>query len=244
MYDSNDPDFSLLDLFICFTHCPLLENLVIPISMGDWHFRRCLPDELPPTIGLSHLSHLYLDFSYAVDPCRLFDRLFLPALICLELTMSLGHITDWHHVQTMLANSRPPLQSLILWSVPMTEETLIGCLSYVPTLNELELHGMPCSDRILDSLTVDEAGADGSRYLCPWLETVNFGTTKEDNCDFSPRAMTDMIVSRWRDAKNSGFTRGNTLTLVVCRFKFSRIRSNPEIAQCLNDGLVLTRRTY
>ncbi|TDL19079.1 hypothetical protein BD410DRAFT_449616 [Rickenella mellea] len=223
---------SLADLFTCFTHCPLLENLVIPIWQSE------MPrDELPSSIELSYLTHLSLRCSEGVDPHRLFGRLFLPVLISLELFIIFSSDTDWPHLQTMLARSRPPLQNLCLRFVPMTELTLVGCLSCVPTLTELELEGIECSDTILNALTVDEFKGDvnGSKNLCPWLETIDF--VNDVYSEFSRRAMKGMIISR---RKNANFARGKALTLIKCQsFNFDGIRSNPDIAECLKDGLVL-----
>ncbi|TDL15678.1 hypothetical protein BD410DRAFT_100024 [Rickenella mellea] len=230
--DDLDNWISLTDLFTCFTHCPMLENLNILILR-----EASLPDELPPTIKLPHLTHLLLLFSTGIDPGRLFDRLFLPMLISLELFMKSDDIeyTDWPHIQTMLARSRPPLKTVRLDFVPITEATLIGCLSFIPTLVSLEFEGVQCSDAILGSLIVDEADAGGSNNLCPWLERIDFG----NNWHFSERALIEMIVSRMKNANNTNGTRGRALTFIQCPFAFRHIRSNPDISECLKDGLVL-----
>ncbi|TDL19094.1 hypothetical protein BD410DRAFT_449931 [Rickenella mellea] len=234
IHHSENPNVSLDDLFICFNHCPLLENLSLPIFFGEG--RKGLPRELPSTIELIYLTHLSLSFSKGNNPSRLFDRLFLPLLKSLELQMAIGNTVypDWPHLQTMFAHSRPPLQTLRLRHVPMTEATLVVCLWFISSLTELELHGMRCSDTILESLTVDEGDTNASRCLCPWLETVDFGNSWDS--DFSVHAMTEMIVSR---RKNASFEMGKSLTLIKCPFAFNRIRSNPDIVECMKDGLVI-----
>ncbi|TDL16592.1 hypothetical protein BD410DRAFT_844256 [Rickenella mellea] len=191
-------------------------------------------------IELSRLTNLSVMFSSGIDPCRLFQRLFLPALISLELsvkteTLRTNH-AEWQHVQTMLAHSCPPLRTLILWYVPMTEGTLVGCLSNVPTLAELELQGMACGDTILGALTMGEDAANGSKGLCPWLETIEFGYDG-GLFEFSERAMTRMVVSRWENANNTGFTGGRAVISIRgdCSYAFDGIRSNPDIAGCIQE---------
>ncbi|TDL16602.1 hypothetical protein BD410DRAFT_795168 [Rickenella mellea] len=231
---------SLDDLFSCFTHCPLLEDLFIFIYTDD-EWRTRLPDELPSIIELSHLTHLYLYCMSGIDPCRLFDRLYLPALVSLNLHMWSSNASDpeWRQIQTMLAHSRPPLQTLAFSLLPMSERTMIGCLSYVPTLTSFHVYGTNLTDSILGSLTVDEADTNASKNLCPLLERIEF----EDafgggKCHFSEHAMTRMIISRRKFAKNTPGT-GMALKWIKASFQFDRIRSNPDIAECLNNGLRL-----
>ncbi|TDL18152.1 hypothetical protein BD410DRAFT_901053 [Rickenella mellea] len=228
---------SVVDLFTCFTQCPLLEDLSMPLSIGEWEISPRLPDELPSTIALTHLAHLNLWFLPEADPRLLFDRLFLPALISLRIHILGGKpaYADWPHVRTMLAHSRPPLHTLKLYMVPMKEATLVGCLAYIPTLTELDVFGVVFSDYILESLTVDEADANISASLCPWLQKVALWSR-----DYSERAMIEMIVSRRKHALRTGFTEGIALKSVTSGFDFDRIRSNPDIAECVKDGLKIS----
>ncbi|TDL16599.1 hypothetical protein BD410DRAFT_795161 [Rickenella mellea] len=228
---------SLGDLSSCFTHCPLLEDVSIFTYTGEW--RTKLPHELPSVIELPHLTRLHLSFLSGIDPCRLFDRLYLPALVSLNVHMWSSNASDpeWRQVQSMLAHSRPPLQTLDFSSLPMSERTMIGCLSCVPTLTSFHVYGINLTDSILGSLTVDEADTNASKNLCPLLERIEF----EDafgggKCHFSEHAMTRMIISRRKFAKN---TAGKALKWIKASFQFDRIRSNPDIAECLNNGLRL-----
>ncbi|TDL18135.1 hypothetical protein BD410DRAFT_793627 [Rickenella mellea] len=231
----DNPRVSLSDLFTCLTHCPLLTKLDITIAESS---RNSLPRELPPTIQLSHLRELSLWLFVGVDPCHLFDRLFLSALISLDLQMHVDDdddtYTDWPHLKSMLSNSRPPLQTLLLHCVPISEATLIECLSYTPCLISFTIGEMKCTDTTLERLTMDNT--DTSRSFCPCLEEVEFGSESS----FSELAMIAMILSRRSSANPTGTTTGNSLQFVNCGPSVTRsIRSNPDIAKCLEAGLKL-----
>ncbi|TDL15677.1 hypothetical protein BD410DRAFT_100020 [Rickenella mellea] len=238
-----DGRISLGDLLACFTRCPLLEELQIPICVREWEEGR---HELPSAICAFHLTHLSLTWSPAIDPGHLFDRLFLPVLISLELAVAVdtpfSH-TDWPHLQAMLANSLPPLRILRLRRLPIREVTLIGCLGLIPTLNSLNVQGVDFSDRFLHSLTIAEAVTHASQNQCPCLERIRLGW----KCDFSERAMIEMIVSRMeKNTKNAGlgFASGRAPIAIKCPFAFGRIQSYPDIAACIKDGLVLVDGGY
>ncbi|TDL18129.1 hypothetical protein BD410DRAFT_843117 [Rickenella mellea] len=224
---------SLDHLLTCLIHCPLLEELAFPINKSTYSHTQ----ELPPLIKLSRLRHFSLSLGEGINPGYLIDVLFLPALISLEVFMDLDidHCADWPHLRPMLARSRPPLQTLCLWSVPIAGWTLRECLSYIPSLILLQLDGICSNDTFLEILTVDEDDPSGN--VCSCLETIKFASASR--C--SPSAMVKMILSRRKSAKSTDITTRRALEhLYIGFFDLDGILSNPEIAECVADGLQLT----
>ncbi|TDL16600.1 hypothetical protein BD410DRAFT_616276 [Rickenella mellea] len=237
-----NPKLSLPYLLSCLAHCPLLSTLETSIeAVGS------LPHGRLAILKHSHLRHLCLSFYPEIDPGSLFDQLLLPALITLTLFRAVFDDfanMDWLFLEPMLARSLPPLQTLFLHNIPMREETLIGCLSYLPMLTELKLQGIICSDRILASLTVNDADANASKILCMSLETIDFGDDMFGRCHFSELAMTGMIISRRKMVKHKVFTKGKALTEIRAPFNFDPyIRINLDLAGCLK-GLTLNGYRY
>ncbi|TDL19824.1 hypothetical protein BD410DRAFT_841788 [Rickenella mellea] len=169
-----------------------------------------------------------------IDPCLLFDQIFLPSLATLKVTMYGFSTSEWQHLLPLLKRSRPPLLSLELDGVPMTEQTLIECLSYMPKLTELTFGGIDCSDSTLVALTVDNDEGVPSANLCPLLQVIGIGTSS-----FSAIALKNMILSRWVDpaAPTTSLPR-KSLEIVRCpAFEIYSALSDPAIVNCLRNGL-------
>ncbi|TDL22406.1 hypothetical protein BD410DRAFT_260085 [Rickenella mellea] len=189
--------FSLLDLLQCLLQCPSL------IKLGH-HIKKSSPaatlqHALPNVIALTNLRYLTLTFSATVDPYLVFDRLYLPSITSLRLSMSQCTQTDWPYLASMLKRSPSLLAVLHLQGVPMTERTLIECLSLTPKLEQLSLDGINCSDITLSALTIDDNENVNSAILCPYLSNVDFGPP----CLFSPHAFKAMVFSRWSSDQTS-----------------------------------------
>ncbi|TDL18144.1 hypothetical protein BD410DRAFT_901047 [Rickenella mellea] len=223
---------SLRDFLTCLTHCPLLEDLAFPIAeISTAHLQ-----DIPSVITLSHLLSLSLVFPSGNDVGYLFEKLFLPALIRLHLSMEHhdDHYVDWRYLTSMLAHSRPHLQDLRL-DFPMAEATLIESLSYIPSLTSLSLDSVECTDAVLASLTIDNSNP--SKGLCPNLETIDFGSTYS-TLNFPRHAMIPMILSRRRSLASTGLTNRNALENVRCgALTFGSILFDPDIVKCVDEGL-------
>ncbi|TDL21565.1 hypothetical protein BD410DRAFT_789686 [Rickenella mellea] len=224
------PGTSFSDVLTCLTHCPLLEEFFFSVS-ESWTSRQ----EVPTVIELLHLRVFILRLLPNINPGFLFDILFLPALIHVEIVNDVYEDDrDWPHLRTMLARSRPPLQSLVLYSIPMNEQTLAECLSYTPSLALLSIPGTKCTDTTLDLLTV--GGNDSFISVCPCLETIRFGPGSQ----FSSSAMMAMILSRQTSVDNPGIGDGKGLKSVFCTSRIvDNIAGNPDIARCMQNGLRL-----
>ncbi|TDL18124.1 hypothetical protein BD410DRAFT_901034 [Rickenella mellea] len=226
-----DGGISLDDLVFCFTHCPLLSDLVVSVRSGP---TTILPCEPSTTIELAYLRHVTLSLSTGADPGLLFDRLLLRALISLDLRMDVEGTADWPSLKSMLARSRPTLEVLMLDGVPIFETTLTECISYTPALTNLATTGVECTDTTLHALTLDESGTRG---LCPLLERIDL----ENAEDCSPNVMIEMILSRRTRPESANITTRQRLKhLNFGLFELDNIRSNPHIAECEKDGMRLS----
>ncbi|TDL19861.1 NAD(P)-binding protein [Rickenella mellea] len=224
---------SLADVVQCLTTCPNLTSLELSLQEPS---QTTLLRDIPADIKHSYLRSLTLSMSPDSDPHALFDRLLLPALRRLDLAMSGSDKSDWPHLILMLSRSRPPLVSLHIHQVPMTELTLLECLSYAPTLIALTIDLIYCTGVTLASLTVDVTGANGRNVLCPLLKDVDFGFASQ----FTPDAMKQMILSRWPDSdQQNTFTHvGNKLRKLACfPFEWNSIRRDKDISRCFKNGL-------
>ncbi|TDL18149.1 hypothetical protein BD410DRAFT_510432 [Rickenella mellea] len=228
--DSRD---SLAYLTTIFDHCPSLTHLTISVMESETSF----PPIPPAIIEFSCLSHLSV--SARKDPGPLFDQLFLPALISLQLSMDIDDAVffdDWPHLCSMLARSRPHLQCLRLVGVPMTQETIAECLSYAPHLIALSISGTFCADDILEHLTLDKIKPYASENLCLSLNSIEFG----DGAHFSSSAMITMILSRRPSASEYSDIGTESERMFIWSdmriFDRGDVTTNPDIAECLNDG--------
>ncbi|TDL18138.1 hypothetical protein BD410DRAFT_793633 [Rickenella mellea] len=221
----------ITDMVPYLTYCPLLIHLNIWVGRSP---TRTLASELPTIIELPYLRHLTLSFYSGADPCLLIDRLLLPALISLEIRRK-NRFMDCSSLKSLLARSRPPLQILTLTTIPIHEATLTECISYTPALTKLSAMKADCTDFTVEALTLDDKSENGSGGLCPLLEKVSF-----DAAGCSDSAVTKMILSRRTSARSTNSTISKPLKyLFLGMFDVDRIRTNPEIAECIENGLLL-----
>ncbi|TDL27022.1 hypothetical protein BD410DRAFT_481266 [Rickenella mellea] len=143
-------NLSLEDLFRCLTQCPSLERLYLTMCKFT---AIALENILPANIELPHLHTLNLGMFATADPCLLFDRIILPSLTTLKFSLIRSSKSEWPHLLSMLKRSRPPLVSLCLYGIPMTERTLVECFSYMPKLTVLAYNRIDCSDITLAALS-------------------------------------------------------------------------------------------
>ncbi|TDL19827.1 hypothetical protein BD410DRAFT_791720 [Rickenella mellea] len=224
--------FSLGELLRYLNQFPSLTTLALPIHESF------LPHELPTRIEHLNLRFLTLQLHHPIDPGPLFDRLVLPSLTSLMMSMEGLPKSDWPHLVPMLKRSCPPLHSLYLFDIPITEGTLIECLSYTPHLIELDVGFIECSDTILASLTIDNAHGRHSN-LCPHLQ--RFGTI---SASFSEIAFKNMILSRCLDhaSPTTDTIYGKSLKIVNCpSYGLEGILLDPDIRRCIRNGLKLVK---
>ncbi|TDL22410.1 hypothetical protein BD410DRAFT_788681 [Rickenella mellea] len=228
---------SLLDLLQCLIRCPSLTTLALQI--GGCSPAATLRRSLPNVIALTDLHTLKLSFNATIDPYLVFDRLYLPSIKHIVLTMRQCTQADWPHLASMLERSHPPLETLNLYNVPMTERTLIECLSFTPKLVNLDVRGIHCSDLALASLTIDDNEGSNPAISWPYLTIVALGPPSL----LSPNALKAMILSRWAGAKASDdntVTPGKALQVVRCPSESVRdMLSDPDICHCITGGLTV-----
>ncbi|TDL22411.1 hypothetical protein BD410DRAFT_788684 [Rickenella mellea] len=226
---------SLGDLLRCVTRCQSVTILLL--SIRESSITATLQRSLPTVIVLANLRTLTLNLSAGVDTYLVFDRLFLPSIEYLRLAMNQCAQTDWSYLGSMLERSRPPLACLYLHGVPMTDKTLIECLSFTPKLIEAFLCGISCSDVTLASLTIDEKEGSNSAMLCPYLSNIGFGSPSL----FSPNALKSMILSRWLASDQvSDIIPGKALHEVRCSPELvDNLFLDPDILHCARGGLTL-----
>ncbi|TDL19828.1 hypothetical protein BD410DRAFT_398116 [Rickenella mellea] len=185
---------------------------------------------------INNLQTLTLMFRAAIDPYLLFDRLYLPSIRYLRLMMSGCTTSDWPHLGLMLKRSRPPLVSLNLRGVPMTDKNFIECLSCTPELVEFTIGDMDCSDITLASLTIDDTEDGMVSILCPRLSYIGFGSSP----GFSPNALKAMILSRFPAEISLDMFSKKPLHAVYCNSDTKdSILSDPDIFLCIRRGFSL-----
>ncbi|TDL19846.1 hypothetical protein BD410DRAFT_398391 [Rickenella mellea] len=232
----NDPAVTLGDLLICLTQCPLLNTLAI--SIGSLSQGNLQPQEIPAVIELPFLRYFNLYIHSDADPCDLFDRLFLPALNKLQLTMYHSAKRDWPHLGPLLKRSHSPLDDLSLVGVPMTESTLLECLCYAPGIRQLLIYGIGYTDTTLNSFTINHNSPAASEVLCPMLREITLASAHP-----SPEGLKAMILSRRCGRNQSLITSENELQCVSCAHSsIESILDDPEIARCVAEGLQLISR--
>ncbi|KDQ17098.1 hypothetical protein BOTBODRAFT_30473 [Botryobasidium botryosum FD-172 SS1] len=147
-----------------------------------------LSNEIPrhaSVIPLPNLSSLVIKRSFGLLSC-----IFAPHLN--KLTLSDGGASGppaGSALRSLLERSDPPLQSLVLFSVGITDEDAIWCLRRSPRIETLQLHNCLISDATLRALQIPpppEQGA-GTDILLPRLKSAQITS--------NPRVTTQAVMA-------------------------------------------------
>lgn len=185
-------------------------------------------------IHLPNLVELTLATSSRVDPGDFLDSIRVPSLRKLQFDFGFAIVgNSWPHLNNMLRDSRPPLESLSVWSLPISEDDLLQCLHYVPSLKTLDITLSSVGDALWLSLTYPDAdsslNASSVSCLCPELTVLCVRHC--GHC--SRRLVQSMVISRSRKKPL------RTLALSGCGFKREELFDHPEFRSCLDAGLKL-----
>lgn len=207
-----------------------------------------LPESL--TLHLPSLRRLAVGTSNLVNPAIFFDRLHASALRTLNLDFGFDIGEEpWIHLNNMLRQSRPPLESLKVADLPNSHGELLLTLELLPTLKSLMLHQTKVNDVVLVALTdrtcKDEivnreegtaATLDDTLFLqscpsglCPKLENIVIY-----NCGIHKVSLVgNMIVSR------AGAAPLKSLELVGIGFDRNALIELQGVRRCVDEGLVV-----
>ncbi|TDL26851.1 hypothetical protein BD410DRAFT_782935 [Rickenella mellea] len=233
---------TLEDVWSCFKHCPNLQLSHFFIStQGSQNFG-------PDMLQVAALETCHITTS--ADPGPLLDHITLPAMQCLLLSFSgadhLGQILapgppqlSWHHLDSLLERSHPPLQELSLSMFNMSEQTLVSCLRQTPDIEKLEIAIFEVTDYFLCMMTNNsDVGHNNSpdpcHYLCPRLQDLCI----EESGRFTADAMVDMILSRRAEPPDGNSCQLESFCLDNCEFEGRRLEEDdPALRQCIEEGM-------
>lgn len=201
-------------------------------------------------LHLSKLNHLEINTSSRVDPALFYASLFVPALQSLQVDFGSEDNSEnvsWPHLNSMLRQSRPPLESLTISNIPGSTLDVLQMLYMVPNLKDLNIIQTRISDWFWTALT-DEVGHTAStgppsvivlreeerRFLntcgclCPDLKKLHIRFGGDQN----PSLVASMISSRLQRPLKS-------FVLFKCGFEEEELIALAGIRECMTDGLEL-----
>ncbi|TDL13425.1 hypothetical protein BD410DRAFT_846966 [Rickenella mellea] len=233
--------YSLEELLSVLIQCTSLEELLLPIRK-DPSSNHPAQRHLIPIVTLPNLHELTLIMDRGTHPGYIVERLSVPELTTLDIRFDTyvdeedvdQDLTEWPHLLPLL--ERPHLISELYLRVAMTQANLMQCLPLIPSLEILGFSGINCSDTILQFLTMDHSNP--SANVCQKLHTISFTLQGDD--EFSSNSMTAMILSRLYGDQFPSASERSPLRVICCDdFDFDNISNNPDIAACMEDGLLL-----
>ncbi|TDL25505.1 hypothetical protein BD410DRAFT_784498 [Rickenella mellea] len=222
------------NFFDVLTSCPILKVLSVVIGTMPTHGQEVLD------VTIEHLTATAGGTPSGLSLGPFLDRIRTPNLRSMSLNgdqsmLLSSSITNWPHLESFIARSRPPMLYLSLSLIPLTEAELLDCLRSLPELRILHLVSVRVTDEFLNSLSGsrslhspdhrDLANGGTAPLLCTSLKTISVRAGR-----FSEPAAASMVVHRW----SLGNKQLRNVEMVSCGFRSKRRHA---IEKCVNEGL-------
>ncbi|TDL26703.1 hypothetical protein BD410DRAFT_783816 [Rickenella mellea] len=155
----------------------------------------------------------------SIDPGPALDRLTLPALCKLEISIEGARKLDsWPHIALLLNRSDSPLTDLKIKGTPMKHGDFLNCLHNAPRLRNLSVFKIPFPSEIIQAMNPRNAVEKNTDCLCPDLEGIYISHCDDFHWDWNLGAM---VESRWESSrKEPAWNYGRT-------FDFGRHKLQP-----------------
>ncbi|TDL25211.1 hypothetical protein BD410DRAFT_631107 [Rickenella mellea] len=140
----------------------------------------------------------------------------------------------FNNIKSLLRRSQAPLTRLdIFWDIPpmvQSDGDVVDILRLTPNIRSVSLHRLPVSDVLLRALAQPTTLGETASCLCPKLTEISVVRGGK----FSESAVKDMILFREKHRGTKPFKR---LRLLDCGLKWSILRMDEEVQNCIARGL-------
>lgn len=195
-------------------------------------------------INLPMLQELKVSTSSRVEPHMFFDGLYVPALRTLMIDFGFvrEEMVRWPHLNDMLERSRPPLESLHIWSLPCNGDELLHTLRLIPSLRFLSILHIGLENSLWMALTdyppehpATELDKINAIRKCSTVLLRNLESLRVQYCGtLSIDYIRDIVITRFQ-ARNAKPLR--SLHLAACGFTKEDLLESAEFGRCIDDGL-------